>query len=443
MEKTPRYREIWSISYPIILALVAQNVINVTDTAFLGRLGEVELGASAIAGLFYISLFMLGYGFATGTQILVARRFGEKRKSEIGTIVDHGFYFLFALAIFLFFVIRLLSPAFMERFIASEAIRHASLEFLRYRIWGIFFAFINVLIRAFYIGITDTKYLTMNAVLMAVVNVILGYALIFGNFGMPKMGIAGAGLASVIAEASAALFFLILTFRKKYISTYNIFRFPKPDLGIIRKTLSISIYIMAQFFISLGGWFVFFIIIEKMGERSLAISNIIRSAYMVMMLPVWALGSTASSLVSQAIGAGKHDFVIPIITKVCKLSVSIVAFVVLISLGFPKQIISIYTNDASLIQHTIPSLYVIMGALLLFSLMQVMFSGVSGTANTNVAMGIEIATITIYLFFTWLIAVRLTQPIEIVWCAEYIYFMSLGTLSFFYLRFGNWRKKVI
>jgi Na+-driven multidrug efflux pump len=257
------------------------------------------------------------------------------------------------------------------------------------------------------------------------------------------MGIAGAGLASVLSEAVAAAFFLVLTFRKKYISVYNIYRFPKPDFEIIGKTLSISVYIMAQFFISLGGWFVFFMFIEKMGERPLAISNIIRSAYMVLMLPVWALGSTASSLVSQAIGAGRHEFVIPIIRKISKLSFGIVSLVVVITAFIPQIIVSVYTNNPGLVKDTIPSLYVILGVLILFSVAQVMFSGVSGTANTNVAMAMEITTIAIYLFFTWLIAVHLSQPIEVVWTSEYIYFVFLGVMSFFYLRYGNWRKKVI
>ena len=66
----PSYKKIWQITYPIVLTLIAQNVINVTDTAFLGRVGEVELGASALAGIFYIAIFMLGYGFSTGTQIM-------------------------------------------------------------------------------------------------------------------------------------------------------------------------------------------------------------------------------------------------------------------------------------------------------------------------------------------------------------------------------------
>ena len=79
MEKLPSNKYIWEISYPIILGMLAQNVINVTDTAFLGRVGEVELGASAIGGLFYVVIFMLGLGFGTGAQILMARRNGEQK----------------------------------------------------------------------------------------------------------------------------------------------------------------------------------------------------------------------------------------------------------------------------------------------------------------------------------------------------------------------------
>lgn len=439
----PKYREIWKISYPIMLGLVAQNVINVTDTAFLGRLGEVELGASAIAGLFYISLFMLGFGFGTGVQILIARRYGEKRFSEIGGIFDHGIYFLLLLALVLFAIIRFGSPAFMESFIRSDEVRKACNEFLHYRIYGLFFAFINVLIRAFYIGITKTRLITVNAVVMALVNVFLDYVLIFGHWGFPKMGIAGAAIASVCAEAIAALSFLIIVARPANIAAYSMFRFRKPDLRIIGNTLQISVYIMVQYFLSLGGWFIFFMIIEKMGERPLAVSNIIRSAYLVMMLPIWALSSTNNSLVSQAIGAGNPQLVLPLIRKITYLSVTVMSGVILLSLLFPRFIIGLYTGDPGLIADTLPVLYVIMGAMLLFSMAQIMFSGVSGTANTNISMGIEMLTIGIYLVFTWLIGVVFTQEIHIVWTSEILYFLLLGIFSYLYLRFGNWKNRKI
>lgn len=93
------YRTIWKISFPIFLSLLAQNIIIVVDTAFLGRVGEIELGASAIGGLFYVCLFIVGFGFANGTQILIGRRNGEGKFKEIGSYFDHSLYFLLTIGI--------------------------------------------------------------------------------------------------------------------------------------------------------------------------------------------------------------------------------------------------------------------------------------------------------------------------------------------------------
>lgn len=112
---------------------------------------------------------------------------------------------------------------------------------------------------------------------------------------------------------------------------YHLFQFRKFQWAIVRKTLDISIFVMMQYFISLSAWFIFFMIIEKMGERSLAISNIIRSAYIVLMIPIFAFGSTANSLVSNVIGQGRPDQVIPVIKKVALLNFILIGGVVVIS----------------------------------------------------------------------------------------------------------------
>ena len=82
-------KQIWNVSYPIFLSLLAQNVINVTDTAFLGRVGEVELGASAMGGLYYICAFTIAFGFSTGSQIIMsyAMMDFEEAKSFKPTVV--------------------------------------------------------------------------------------------------------------------------------------------------------------------------------------------------------------------------------------------------------------------------------------------------------------------------------------------------------------------
>ena len=100
-------KQIWSVSYPILLSLLAQNVINVTDTAFLGHVSEVALGASAMGGLFYICVFTIAFGFSTGSQIVIARRNGEGRYTDVGPVMIQGVMFLFVMALLLFGFFRI------------------------------------------------------------------------------------------------------------------------------------------------------------------------------------------------------------------------------------------------------------------------------------------------------------------------------------------------
>ena len=140
-------RNIWNVSYPIFLSLLAQNVINVTDTAFLGRVGEVELGASAMGGLYYICAFTIAFGFSTGSQIVIGRRNGEGRYDQIGPVMIQGVFFLLSLAAILFLFSRFFAGDVMRVLISSDAILNATEEFLNWRVFGFFFSFVNVMFR--------------------------------------------------------------------------------------------------------------------------------------------------------------------------------------------------------------------------------------------------------------------------------------------------------
>lgn len=435
------YKGIWKLSTPIILGLLAQNIIQVIDTAFLGRVGEIALGASALAGVFYLALFIIGFGFTTGTQIFIGRRNGERNFKAIGWLFDHAAYFIMILAVVLFFLIQFLADNLLVHIIKSDEVFAAATEYLDYRIYGIFFAYINALFRAFYIGITKTRVITPAAIIMSVTNIFLDYVLIFGHFGFPEMGIAGAALASVIAEGISTVFFVGYILMKTDINFYGLFHFKAFRWEIIQGTLRISVYIMIQYFISMAGWFVFFMLIEKTGERPLAISNITRSIYIILMIPIWAFSQAANTLVSNVIGEGFKDKVLKTIFNVTSLSVISTLIIVIITVFFPGEIISIYTSSEILTELTIPVLRVISGALILFSMSMVIFQSVSGTGNTDVGLIIEIVTIIIYVAYTYLVTISFPSSPEIIWCAEYVYFFFLGGISFLYLKSGRWKNK--
>ena len=78
------YKHIWLINFPVMMSILIEQLINITDAIFLGHVGEIELGASALAGIWYLAIYMLGFGFSLGLQVVVARRNGEQHYSETG-----------------------------------------------------------------------------------------------------------------------------------------------------------------------------------------------------------------------------------------------------------------------------------------------------------------------------------------------------------------------
>ena len=134
------YRQIWTVAYPILISLVMEQMIGMTDTAFMGRVGETELGASAIAGVFYMVVFMIGFGFSIGSQIIIARRNGEGRFQETGNVFYHGVCFLLGLAAVMVALSEMFSPWLIGKMVSSPAIADAALSYVKWRIPGLFFA---------------------------------------------------------------------------------------------------------------------------------------------------------------------------------------------------------------------------------------------------------------------------------------------------------------
>jgi putative MATE family efflux protein len=437
------YKNIWLIAYPIILGSVTQNVINFTDTAFLGRVSEIALGAGALGGLLYLAIFMLGLGFGTGAQIIIARRIGEQNQKKVGAVVDHSLIFMFFLALLAFSFMYFVSPGLLKHAITSDEVYQETVSFISYRAFGIFFAFMNVVFRAFYVGRADTKVITYSMLVMAFVNVSLDYMLIFGKAGMPEMGIKGAALASTIAEAFTLFSFAIYTFLKIDFNNFAIFRFEKLSLAKMFDIFKLSFPIMMQQFASLSVWFVFFLIIEKLGEASLAVSNIIRSIYVILMIPVWGFSAATNTLVSSMIGAGRNEEVIKVVYKIVVLTFSGVLAIVLSGLLFPDIIMKIYTNDSLLIQLGKQILPIVSIGALLISIGFILFNGVSGTGKTSVSLLIEIVVLSIYLLYSFVMVSYLKAGVIEVWTSELVYGSLLALFSWSYLKWGKWRNIVI
>lgn len=431
-------RQIFRVSYPIFLGLLAQNLINVTDTAFLGHVGEVELGASAIGGLYYILFFTLAFGFSIGAQILMARRNGEGNLNRIGPLFVQGTLFSLGIAVLLLAVSLWSRGPVLRLMLSSEEIVRAAETFYGWRAWGLLFSFVNVMFRAFYVSVTRTRVLTLNAVVMASINILLDWLLIFGNAGFPKMGLEGAALASVLAEAGSLVFFVIHTRRTVDLEKYGLRFGLRLDPRLIGSILNVSVFLMVQQFVPLASWFVFFLAIEHLGQRELAIANVVRSLYILALIPINALSTTVNTLVSNAIGAGWTDRVRAIINRISGWSLGLALGCAAVMLVFPEDLLSVYTGDSGLVREAIPSLRVIAAAVVVAAVANVQFNGISGTGSARAALWLEMGAQAAYTAYILIACWWLKWPVEACFTCELLYYLLLLLLSLAYLRYGKW-----
>ncbi len=441
VKTTVSNREIWRIAYPIMLGNLAQTIITFTDTAFLGHLGTNELSASMMAGLYYFVFTTLAMGFAIGIQIFIARRFGEGDYKRIGVVFQHGAHFVLALGVLLFCILFFFSHRLLDIIIESEHIYVAADEYLRFRQFGIFFVVFNFLFRSFYVGISNTSVITYSTIIMAVVNIFFDWALIFGHLGLPEMGIGGAALASLLAEVTAFAFFWIYTYIKIPHEEYGMFRWHKLEKRLLGDMLKVAFPSMIQRLFSFGAWFIFFVMIEKMGETAIGVSSVVRSTYMILIIPGIAFASTANTLTSRIIGEGKSDQVVSTTWRVVKNSLLCSVVLVAIVAVIPLLVLHIYTDDMALAQAAVPSVYVICAATLMGAFAMTFFEAVSGTGNTTAAMALEFGVLIVYIIYVFLMSK--TSTIAGVWTAEWVYNILIFLISLYYIWKADWGKKRI
>ena len=332
------------------------------------------------------------------------------------------------------------SDILLDLIIDSPNVYEAAVQFTNYRHYGIVIVCINYLFRSLYIGLSNTKIITYTTILMAAVNILLDYSLIFGNLGFPEMGIRGAGLSSVCAELSALLLFIFHTLKMIPFRKYALFEFGKIELPLLKSVLKLAFPTMLQRLMSFGLWFVFFAMIEHTGEMQIAVSGIVRSVYMLVTIPVFAFSATSNTLTSRLIGADKQEEIPRTLIKITKMSIATIVPLVVICVCAPQYIARIYTDDIILAANSASTIYVILVATLVLAPAMIYFEFISGTGHTLSALLLEACVLVLYVVYLYLSSSVWNLSIEWIWCTEILYGSLLLVTSFAYMKLAKWKK---
>jgi len=418
---------------PIFSFLLIENIISFMDTAFLGRVNETQLAAASIGGLYYVCVFIIGFGFSVGSQILISHRNGEGNFQKIGTLFSSSLYFMLIIA-----GASLLFTAFCGEYlfgimVKSPDVLHEVLRYIKWRQWGFFAIFGVISFRSLYVGITKTKVLAYSSWAMGGINFLLNYALIFGKCGMPKMEIEGAALASTISEYTALLILVVYTFIKLNRKQYGL-SFKKINISEIVEVLKLSTWTMAQQFVYVVMWMLLFSFIERFGQHELAQSNIIKSVLMFVYMPMYAFGATMNTITGNLIGENNISQIPQVCKKILVLEYALtIPFIIILS-AFPIEILSIYTDNLTILHGIKPAFFCALMSVILGLPSYTLCNVILGFGKTYATFIVEFISLFFYIGALYL-TVYVFRSFPATWTLDAWYWILLIILDLIYIKY--------
>lgn len=435
------YRQILKLALPISLAMLVPQINFITNNIFLSGLGQQELASAGITGVYYLIFAVIGNGLNNGLQALIARRAGQKLPREIGRLFVHGVWVALLVAATGIFITYTLAPDILHATIHNKEIAKQVVDFLLIRIWGLPLLYLYVMRNALLVGTNQTRFLVWGTLAEAVTNIVLDYGLIYGKLGLPRIGFNGAAYASIIAEGAGLLVIYAVIHLKGIHRRFAFFEDISFDWPTTKLILVKSSPLIAQYGISIVSWEYFYILIEHHGERALAVSNTMRNIFGLFGIFSWAFAAAANTMVSNIIGQGREEEVLPLVRRIVTISLSISFFLFLLLNFWPEKFLSFYGQSELFIADGIPVIRIVSVALLMMSFGTVWLNAVTGTGNTTVNLMIELITIVIYCIYVYVILEYLDLPITWGWASEWVYWISMFSMAYFYMKSGRWRNK--
>ena len=401
------------LGIPLVLAQLAQMLINVTDTIMLGWLGTKELAAGTLAFQAFFIFLIFGLGFGAAMIPIIANALGRGDPRSVRRAGRMGLWALlllsFVFMVPLWFTGDLLIALGQEKQLADLAERYMHIAQ-----WSMIPVFMVVGLKSFLTSLEKANAILIITLLTAVVNGLLNYALIFGNWGAPALGIEGAAVATVISNTLSAILAFFYVKLSPAARPYDLFaRIWRPDWPAFFDISRLGVPISLSIFAEAGMFSAASIMIGWIGTVHLAAHGIaLQLASLTFMLPL-GFSQAASVRVGNAAGRGDKIAITRAANAVVLIALACAASCALMFLIVPEYLINLFIDDANvdaddLIRFAVPLLYMA-AAFQIFDTLQVAYAGsLRGLQDTKVPMFIAIVS---YWFVGMISAYTLAFPL--------------------------------
>ena len=439
------YKKILHIALPAIAGLSTQMVVSLVDAAIVGRLEEATyaLAAMGIGVLATWALVSFFSSLATGTHVIVARRFGEGNFIGCGEALNNSLIISFFIGLIVTAIATSSARAIADFFASDDTVAYYASEFIFYRFLGIPFFLISVSFRGFFFGISKTKIFMISGLLTNLLNIIFNYILVYGAFGFPRMGVAGSGLGSTLATVFDASFYFVIILLPSYRKKFQNFKFFRLDKDIIKGIYKISLPVSFQNVFILIGFLSFVSITGLIGTLEQASTQAVISTLFISFLPCFGFGIAVQTLVGNNLGAKKF-----LLAKIYGFETAKIATIYTIFLGFiftiiPQYVLLIITNDQTIIFTAVPALRVAGFAQIFYGVGVVLANGLQAAGRSFYVMKSEVITnLLIFVPLAYFLGVYLELGLTWAWMALPVYIILYSLVIYLKFNSADWHTKI-
>ncbi|MEP3203820.1 MAG: MATE family efflux transporter [Rhizobiaceae bacterium] len=379
------------LGVPLVLAQLAQIAIGMTDTLMLGWLGTTELAAGTLAFQIFFIFLIIGIAFGAAMVPLIANALGRDDARSVRRASRMGLWVLGALA--LGFMVPLWFTKDMLLLLGQEEkLAQLAQNYMRIAQWSMIPAFILIGLRSFLTSLEKANAVLGITVFTSVLNGLLNYAFIFGNWGAPRLEIEGAAVATLTANTVAAIAAIILVRKTPAAQPYDLFvRFWRPDWGAVAQILRLGVPISISILAEAGMFAAASLMIGWLGEIPLAAHGIaLQWAGAAFMVP---LGLAQAGSVRVGNAAGRQDLIgIGLAGRaVVLLALGFAVMSAALFLTLPETLVRLFfeadsKNVEAVLAHAVPMLYMA-AAFQVFDALQVASgSNLRGLQDTKIPM---------------------------------------------------------
>jgi MATE family multidrug resistance protein len=439
-------RSVLRTSLPAVAGLSSQMVVSVFETAMVGRLRNttVVLAAMGLGVLITWAITSAFSSMATGTQVLAARRYGERDHAGAGDVLNNSLLLALILGILFGVPGFLWSDRIIGFFSSDQAVADAGTGYMQWRFVGLMFFLLVVAYRGFFNGIGHTKVFMYSAIVINVTNIVLNAILIFGGFGIAAMGLTGAGAASAISNAIGLLFFVGVTFLPKYRRRYRYYSHLDLSAGVMRQIFRISVPVSFQNILILLGFLVFVAITGRIGTAQQAASQVVITALFMSFLPCFGFGLGAQTLVGQALGNGDRPLAKRSGLEAARLATYFTLGLGAIFLIAPRLVILMITTNNEVGAVALPILRIAGAAQIFYASGIVLAHALQAAGATLYVMFIEVLTHwVIFLPLSYTLGISLGWGLIGAWLALPIYIVSYSLFIFLKYRGDRWLQMTL